>query len=162
MARKRSNSKKKFFFLFVLIGLVVTSVTVVYLDSVVRDRFEGKRWKMPARVYARPLELYPGRKLTPSQMVAELALLGYRETSQPREPGTFRLRRQVLELVTRPFRFGDGLEASTSLSVAFAAGQVSELLNRSTHNSLQLIRLEPALIGGIYPGKNEDRVSRQA
>jgi len=155
---KRSISKKKIFFLFVLIGLVVTSVTVVYLDSVVCDRFEGKRWKMPARVYARPLDIYPGRKLTPSQMVSELALLGYREIPQPREPGTFRLRHQVLELVTRSFRFGDGLDASASLSVTFADGRVKALQNRSTHGALQLVRLEPALIGGIYPGKNEDRV----
>jgi len=158
MARKRSISKKKIFFLFVLIGLVAVSVTAVYLDGVVRERFEGKRWKMPARVYARPLELYPGRRLTPSQMVAELALLGYRETPQPREPGTFRLRHQVLELVTRPFRFGDGLEASHSLSVTFADGRVNVLQNRSSQSPLQLVRIEPALIGGIYPGKNEDRV----
>jgi penicillin-binding protein 1B len=156
--KKYSVSKKKIFFLFVLIGLLITGVTVVYLDSVVRDRFEGKRWKLPARVYARSLDLYPGCKLTPSQMVFELAMLGYREMSRPQEPGTYCLRHQVLELVTRPFRFGDGLDASASLTVTFAGGRIKSLQNRSTQTSLQLARLEPALIGGIYPGKNEDRV----
>ncbi|MBN2426876.1 MAG: penicillin-binding protein 1B [Deltaproteobacteria bacterium] len=158
MAKKRSTSKKKIFFLFVLIGLVIGTVTVAYLDSVVRDRFEGKRWKLPARVYARPLDIYPGRKLTPSQMIAELALLGYRETPQPREPGSFHLRPRALELVTRPFRFGDGLEESRSLKIMFADGRVQALQNNSTQSPLQLVRIEPALIGGIYPGKNEDRV----
>ncbi len=158
MAKKRSISKKKIFFLFVLMGLVVTSVTVVYLDSVVRDRFEGKRWKLPARVYARPLELYPGCKLTPTQMVSELSLLGYRETSKPRESGTFRLRQQVLELVTRPFVFGDGPQESVSLNVTFASGRVRALFDRTNNRSLGLVRIEPVLIGGIYPGKNEDRV----
>jgi penicillin-binding protein 1B len=36
----------------------------VHLDKVVRAKFEGKRWALPARVYARPLELYVGRALT--------------------------------------------------------------------------------------------------
>jgi penicillin-binding protein 1B len=161
MAGKRSKPKKKFFFLFVLFvltGLAAGSVTVFYLDNVVRDRFEGKRWKLPARVYARPLDLYPGRKLTPSQMVAELALLGYRETPRSQEPGSFHLQHRVLELVTRPFHFGDGLEESRSLRVTFADGSVQALQNTSTRSPLDLVRIEPVLIGGIYPGKNEDRV----
>ena len=32
----------------------------VYLDATIRSSFEGKKWQLPARVYARPLELYAG------------------------------------------------------------------------------------------------------
>ncbi len=40
-----------------LAGVLLLAVLYgVYLDQVVRVRFEGKRWSLPARVYARPLE----------------------------------------------------------------------------------------------------------
>ena len=65
-----------------LIGLAVLALLVVgaygvYLSSEVRVAFEGKRWAIPARVYARPLELYEGASLSPEQLRYELQILGY-------------------------------------------------------------------------------------
>ncbi|MFN2258173.1 MAG: transglycosylase domain-containing protein, partial [Desulfuromonadaceae bacterium] len=157
--RKRQKlNKKLIFLLFALAGLLAAVAFVFHLDSVVRERFEGKRWQLPAKVYARPLELYPGLSLTPAQMVAELSMLGYREKPEPEKPGTFRVRRQTIELVSRPFVFGDGAQPSVSLEVRFNDGQVKELVERSRKKNLGLVRLEPILIGGIYPGNNEDRL----
>jgi len=36
---------------------------VLQQDDLVRSQFEGKRWALPARVFARPLELYEGQNL---------------------------------------------------------------------------------------------------
>ncbi len=160
MAKRRSpkKSKKKFIILFALAALFVAGAWVGYLDVTVRARFEGKRWALPARVYARPLELYPGLSLRPADLTAELALLGYRESSHPKEPGTYRRRNRALDLVTRPFVFGDGPQDAVSLTVEFDDRGVSALIDRGENGSVHLVRLDPALIGGIYPGKNEDRV----
>lgn len=150
--RKRQKlNKKRIFLLFTLAALLAALAFVVHLDSVVRERFEGKRWQLPARVYARPLELYPGLKLTPAQLVAELSMLGYRETPEPKEPGTFNVRKQAIELVSRPFVFGDGAQPSIPLRIRFADGQVKELVDRSQTSSLGLVRIEPILIGGFIP-----------
>ncbi|MEJ2327757.1 MAG: hypothetical protein P8Y25_13500, partial [Chromatiaceae bacterium] len=46
--------------LFVSAGLA-GGLYAVYLDGKIGAKFEGKRWQLPARVYARPLELYAGR-----------------------------------------------------------------------------------------------------
>jgi len=43
-----------------LAGMVALVLYVIPLDRTVREKFEGKRWALPARVYARPLELYTG------------------------------------------------------------------------------------------------------
>ncbi|MEZ4601660.1 MAG: penicillin-binding protein 1B [Syntrophotaleaceae bacterium] len=166
MARRSAKSKtkrkspllKKLFFLTAAGLLLLAALYTLYLDVSVRSRFEGKRFALPARVYARPLELYPGRSLSAGELRAELAMLGYRETSDPREPGTCRFGSQMLELVSRPFTFGDGRQESQSLRVAFAGDRVQSLVDRGKGTPLDLVRLEPALIGGIYPGKNEDRV----
>ena len=41
-----------------LVGLVVLAGFAVYLDAIVQEKFSGKRWTIPAKVYARPLELF--------------------------------------------------------------------------------------------------------
>jgi penicillin-binding protein 1B len=155
---KRRRPKKGFLINFALAGLLLAAAYTVYLDFTVRARFEGKRFALPARVYARPLELYPGLNLSPAELTTELALLDYRELSQPREPGTYHWSNDTLDLTTRPFVFADGPQKAVALRVEFANGQVRALIDRGDSNPLHLVRLEPALIGGIYPGKNEDRV----
>ena len=156
-AKKRSL-KKKLFFIGMLAALVLAASYVAYLDYTVRARFEGKRFALPARVYARPLELYPGQKLRPSELLAELTLLRYRETNQPGKPGSYHWSGQAVELVTRPFTFGDGRQESTDLRVSFSGDRVTVLQRQPDDTGLDLVRLDPAMIGGIYPGKNEDRV----
>ena len=48
-----------------------------YLDYNVRNQFEGKRWAIPARVYASPVELYAGYALPPEKFEALLKMLHY-------------------------------------------------------------------------------------
>lgn len=155
---KRRKPKRIYLLKIAVAGLVLIAAFTVYLDFTVRERFEGRRFALPARVYARPLELYPGLNLSPAELTAELALLDYRETSNPRQPSAFHWSNDALEMVTRPFVFADGPQKSVSLRVEFDGGQVRGVYDHGDGRPLQLARLEPALIGGIYPGKNEDRV----
>ncbi len=61
---------------------------MVYLDGVIRTEFDQKRWAMPAKVYARPLELYAGMPLSAEAFTQELRLLNYRDVNCPVEPPT--------------------------------------------------------------------------
>ncbi|WP_303720740.1 penicillin-binding protein 1B [Malonomonas rubra] len=149
---------KRLLIKIVLAGLLLAASYTLYLDFAVRERFEGKRWELPAKVYARPLELYPGLKLTVTEMNAELTLLGYRETASPEEPGSYCWNNRTLDLVSRPFPFGDGFQESLSLRILFSGDRVQRLSDRTSKKPLPLVRLDPALIGGIYPDKKEDRV----
>jgi penicillin-binding protein 1B len=157
MARRR-NLIRRALFVFTLAGLLLAAAGVIHLDSTVRTRFEGKRFALPARVFSRPMELYPGLKLRPADLMAELALLGYREAPDPREPGTYRWNGSRVDLVTRPFVFGEGPQGSLSLRVEIVGGRVAAVVDRASGLPVDLARLDPALIGGIYPGNNEDRV----
>ncbi|GAB4515002.1 MAG: penicillin-binding protein 1B [Sulfuricaulis sp.] len=130
----------------------------LYLDITVRMQFEGKRWAMPARVYARPLELYPGMKLRPEQLAMELAMLDYRATGDTQSPGSYQRQGDGFTLVTRPFTFWDEAQASLPLQIDFDGARLGTLTNRATGKPVTLARLDPVLIGGIYPAHNEDRV----
>ena len=144
--------------LVVLLLLLALSGYVYYLDVTIREAFEGRKFALPARVYGRALEVYPGLKLTPGQFAAELQAVGYHENPEPNAAATYKYTLNGLELTTRDFVFADGPQASQRLRVEFADGKVSLLQQRgSTDTDLPLVRMEPPLIGGIYPGHNEDR-----
>jgi penicillin-binding protein 1B len=144
--------------LVVLLLLLGLSGYIYYLDVTIREAFEGRRFALPARVYGRALEVYPGLKLTSGQFVEELQGLSYHENPEPNEAATYKYTLTGLEFTTRNFVFGDGPQASQPLRIEFADGKVSRLQVRgSTDVDLPLLRIEPPLIGGIYPGHNEDR-----
>lgn len=145
---------------FVLIGLALAvgfAGYVAYLDVTIRTQFEGKRWALPARVYASPLELYAGRKISAAQLGQELAELNYRYGPLD-EPGTYSRDPDRIDMISRPFAFWDGPQPTLRLRISFADQQVEAIENLDTGESVPLVRLDPLLIGGIYPAHNEDRV----
>lgn len=141
-----------------LAGLVVLAALMVYLDAEVKERFSGKRWTVPAKVYARPLELFSGLKLSREDFLAELQALGYRRTAKVQGPGEMSISGNQVELHTRGFQFYEGAEAAQDLRVSFAGNQVVGLRG-AAGGELAVARLEPLLIGGLYPAHNdEDRI----
>ena len=136
LRKKRRFFKKKLFIIGILAGLLALASYVAYLDFTVRDRFEGKRFALPARVYARPLELYPGLKLRVADLLAEMNLLGYRDMIRPRTPGTYHCSGRSVELVTRPFAFGSGRQESMALRVVFDGTEV-QTLQQQTDNATE-------------------------
>src|SRR5690625_2610675 len=141
--------------LSLLFSLPVAVVYGLWLDYRVTSEFEGKRWALPARVYARPLELYQGMRLRPENLEIALQALNYRQESGGQQPGTYQRRGDLFTLTSRAFQYPDGLEPARTVQVQFTGKQISAL--RSA-NSVDLVRLDPALIGGIYPAHQEDRI----
>ena len=138
--------------------LLALAVFTLYLDFSVRHQFEGKRWALPARVYARPLELYPGAKLTTEQLQTELNLLNYRVAGAPLEPGSFRRSGNDVDVMTRAFTFSEGAQNAQALHLEFADGHLDTLRDLGNAGSVTLARLDPLRIGSLYPAHNEDRV----
>lgn len=142
----------------VLLSALGLSGYLYYLDITIREAFDGRKFAVPARVYGRALEVYPGLKLTPAQLVEELRSLGYRENPRPDEEATYRYTLAGVEFTSREFAFWDGLQPTRRLRVEFADGVVALIQERGGEDrDLPLLRLEPPQIGGIYPGHNEDR-----
>ncbi len=69
-----------------LLGALGLGVYMLYLDAVIRAEFDQKRWAMPAKVYARPLELFESMSLSADAFAEELKLLRYRDVNCPEEP----------------------------------------------------------------------------
>jgi len=192
----------------VLLLMLGFSGYIYYLDNTIREAFEGRKFSLPARVYGRALEIYPGLNMTRARFVSELKSLGYHESPDPMQVATYHLTMAGIEFTTRDFVFAEGPQRSQHVHMDFADGQVAMMQEISApgavktlpaaapvtpdagmvepasdmaaaedtdadtpasavsvsapvetppSNELTLLRMEPPLIGGIYPGHNEDR-----
>ena len=163
-ARRRPGKRRKtrgFHFPWIKISLILLLIFVGYvgwLDFQVYRQFEGKRWSLPARVYARPLELYTGLSLRPAQFASELRALGYRSVSRPQRAGEVVRKGNRFQLITRPFTFWDGRERSQTLRVTFSAQQITQLQDDRNGREIALARLEPLEIGSVHTARQEDRI----
>ncbi len=137
-----------------LVGFVIY---VAYLDVVIRQKFDGKKWALPARVFARPLELYQGYEITPEQFVRELKSANYKIGFNSNISGTYSKIKNGLRIKTREFNFSDEKTKSIPIEVTFARDSIAKINHAITGKKIDLIRLDPALIASIYPAHNEDR-----
>ena len=156
MLRRRPKLWKYVRYTLLGLVLVVAGITL-YLDFRVRTEFEGRRFALPARIYARPLELHAGLRIGQADVEDELRLLGYREAPPEGEAGWYAKKDGQLEVALRPFVFWDGKQPAKRVSVTFDGGKVTALRD-AAGAELALARLDPLPIGGIYPAGNEDRV----
>ena len=154
MARRRRILR--YFGYALLIGTGALLAFALYLDLRVTSEFEGRRFSLPARIYARPIELHAGLRLPQADIEAELRGLGY-QAGEREQPGWYVKDRDTLEVAVRPFVFWDGAQPARRVKVEFASGAVKAITPLDGKDA-SLVRLEPLLIGGIYPAGNEDRV----
>src|SRR5690606_35920713 len=89
--------------------------------------------------------------------VAELRRLGYREAAVADRPGRYRPRAGGLDVVTRAYRYGAEEEPSRRVLIDFAGGGVARLTDASG-DELPLLRLDPLMIGSVFPAHGEDRL----
>ena len=141
-----------------LMAGVMLMPTIKQMDAEIQQKFNVKRWSLPAVVYARPLELFPGLAFTPEMLEQELQLAGYRLEEKVTAPGGYNRKGNVFHIVTRDFTYPSGLEKSTQINLSFAGNRVQELTDAESHAPLSLIRIDPARIGSFHPRENEDRI----
>src|SRR3990170_9124126 len=75
----RSWTWKRFVVHLMLWGTLFSAAWFVWIDYQVRSDFQALKWALPARIYARPVELYAGAHIGDEELVDYLERLGYRQ-----------------------------------------------------------------------------------
>jgi len=119
--------------------------------------FEGRRWDIPAHVYAAPLELYAGASVTRDELVSSLQRTGYEQVAAIAAAGEFAVSSDRVTVWTRDFRHWDALEPSRQVAVQFDADRVAAVFD-AHDDSLPLVRLEPVRLGSLFASHHEDRI----
>ncbi len=157
-SKKASQQRQHPWFKWLLAGFSLAFlVYLLYLNKLIDDRFDGDTWEIPSRVYARPLELYPGAKLDAESLVYELGLSTYQSVTGKPEVGQYRKVNGYIELRSRQFEFSDQFEPSHHVRVEFDSGRISRIVDLSNAANLTLLRLPPVIIGSYHPRNGEDR-----
>ncbi len=143
-----------------LITIPIFGYFLVKADHEITPEFKNRQWALPARVYARPLELYSGKNLKPSDMQQELEWILYRPSKSLSQPGTYHFNEEknAVSVHTRPFTYSDGTEKSQIIDVQFSRNEIKSIKDRNTGDEISLTRIEPLMIASIYPNHNEDRI----
>ena len=151
---------RKLFAGALLLGLVLAIAIGAYLivlDREITGRFEGRRWSLPARVYAAPMALYAGLRFSPDDLATELRRLGYREsTGSHPAVGRYVAGPHRVRATLRPFHFADGRRTTLPVTIDFGLGRIVEVTG--PHGPLSYVRLEPPIIGSFFPSHGEDRL----
>jgi len=168
MSKKKSSSKSAHvgrrawyksptFVKLISVACLCFVAWLIYLDAQVRYKFEGKRWDLPAQVYARALELYDGRALNVQNLKQELKLLNYLKVARAQSAGEYSIQGSNVHVVTRAHDLPGARYPSANFQFDIQRDVVHNLVSLDQSNE-QLYTLEPFKIGGIYPRVKEERV----
>lgn len=155
--------KKSFLFITVFLAgsalfLLLTVPYILGLNEQITERFEGRRWELPARIYARPLEMYVGKTLSLGSLNKELKLLSYRQTKTAGKSGEYSINGSEVSIYSRAFPFPDVLQPATRVKLKITDGSITSLEDAASGHQLGIFRLEPIHYASIYPSHNEDRL----
>ncbi len=137
------------------LGVAFVAGYLLYLNHVITSTFDGRRWSVPARVYAQPLELYPGLEMEADEIEVELKRLGYRR-GPSNAPGSYTHTGNEVRAKLRAFTFSDGPRPPTDIRVRIADHAIDTLYENGEPASL--VRLEPPMIGSFFATHGEDRL----
>lgn len=147
----------KLMLIVAIVGVVFLAIWAYVLNQRVTDRFSGTLWKLPATVYAAPQEIYVGQHLEPHELVKELAALHYRDRNDLTETGTYDRVGNEIRIHRRAFNFPDGNEPDKQIRIRFVNDDVQGVTD-AQGKDIGITRLEPMMIGQLYPDVNEDRI----
>ena len=142
-----------------LVGLVVAlalSFYFYYLYVEIRQRFDSRKWSIPARVFSATVPLYPGQWISMLQMKQMLEERRYQEAvREPLSAGEYKMGKNTLNVRFREFRFPGHSLASQRVQFEFLQNKLAKI--RGPDGELSFLELEPLQIARLF---GRERVSR--
>ena len=125
------------------------------LDQQLVERFEGKRWEIPSKIYSDSFAVYVGRQVSPLALVERLDHLDYRRVDgEPSTAGEYRYRpsERRLEVYLRDFAYPIGARPGYLTRWDLSNEAVAAITRLDTGQSVESVELEPEILAGIFEG----------
>jgi penicillin-binding protein 1B len=149
---------------FILLGAVSAFLVILcslyagHLLSVVTERFEGDRWKLPSKIYSDSFILHAGQDVNGIHLIERLTRLDYRPVSgHPEQPGEYWLTPEQMEISLHDFKYPDTDFNGFTVHFTLDHGKIVAIKDLHRNNELSLVELEPELIAGFYDETWEER-----
>lgn len=159
-AAKAPRKSRFWWRLVVLVGLCCILFGVsyyFYLYTEIKQRFESRRWSVPARVFSATVPIYPGQSLAREQLRQMLEERRYQEAlREPLRAGEFKINKGNLTAFLRDFKFpGHSLRAQR---VTFEFQHDRLVRIRTQEGDLAYLEFEPIEIARLFGRNRESRL----
>jgi len=137
--------------------LVATGVFTYYwiaFGRMIDLRLSGHITQTTARIYAAPMRIYSGQKLTAGDLVDHLQRAGYGQSDVPGAPGHYALRGNEVEI--RPSQ-DSYFEGKNAIAVDFAGHEIAKIRSLASGAALDFADVEPELITNLFDSSREKR-----
>ncbi len=154
------KSKLRIFSLSLVALLVITSSGLVFgawylkrLEDTVTEKFEGRKWVFPSKIYSDSFLLYVGISIRLDDLAEKLRRLGYFESlAEPRIKGEYRIAKSdnLIEIYLHDFDFPTERFSGVPVRVSFQGTVVTRIENMATGKEMFSLELDPELMTGLY------------
>jgi penicillin-binding protein 1B len=166
MGVDRGSSGRRLRSLGLVVGLAAVPILAVLaiaaylihaeLARVVDEKFAGRRWEVPSRIYSAEFLLYPGLDLDRAGLERRLERRGYRDAlAAGAEGDEIRRTEASVEISLRPG--ARGRERTRRVRLELAGSEIRRILDAETGEEMAAVALEPEELTGIYEGDWKER-----
>jgi penicillin-binding protein 1B len=130
------------------------------LDQQLVERFEGRRWEIPSKIYSDSFTVFVGRQVSPLALVERLDHLDYRRVDgQPSRAGEYRYQPsdRRLEVYLRDFAYPTGALPGFLTRLDLSSEAVAAITRLDTGQRVESVEFEPEILAGIYDEAAEER-----
>ena len=132
-------------------GLVLGAWYLRQLEDTVTEKFEGRKWFFPSKIYSDSYLLYVGIDLRVEDLADKLRRLGYFETQgPPKRKGEYRVARGAVEIFLHDFAFPTEQREGVPVRLTIQGSTVARIENLATGKDMFDLELEPELVTGLY------------
>jgi penicillin-binding protein 1B len=140
--------------------LVITTTGIVFggwylkdWEKTVTEKFEGKKWRLPSKIYSDSYLLYVGISLRSEELKEKLRRLGYQEVQgAPNSKGQYRYQasKGLLEIYLQDFVYPTETFKGYPVRIAFQGSAIARIENSVDGEEIFSLELEPELVSGLY------------
>ncbi len=146
-------------FAAIAFGAVAARQYLRRLDALVVEKFSGRRWDFPSKIYSAPTLLYPGLDIEGIGLWRRLRRLQYRPVQGDLAfPGEYRAPRSgPVDVYLREFLYPNGFHAARRVRLERAGPRITRIVSLESGEDLAAVELEPEVLAGLYENIWEER-----
>ena len=119
-------------------------------------RLSGQIQQTTARIYAAPMRISVGQRLSPGELAGHLQRAGYSELEVPGTPGRYSVRDNEIEIRPSSEPYGGNRKP---LDVTFERGAVQRIRMLDTATAVSSVEVDPELLTNLFDSSRQKRRS---
>jgi len=129
-----------------------------YLSFQIDQRFSGRRWRIPSKVFSNTTLLYPGQQINRTLFNEKLRRLGYRQFARnPLNKGELYTSASVVKLFLHDLAMPSRHREGVPVRIRFTGNRIESITHLNTGEPMPILELEPEEVMLFFGPDREQR-----